>query len=77
MINIKELTKEDIGRWIVYNDGLDNLEYGKLKSWNDNTIFVVFKCNDEWDNFQNYTGQSCSPKNLTFEDFHWRYKNEI
>lgn len=35
-------------------------ENGVIKSHSDNlgTVFVVFKCADDWKNYQNYTGQS-------------------
>ena len=43
-------------------------ERGRLKSYNDTTIYVVFNCGDQWDNYQNYTGQGCDPTDLTFID---------
>lgn len=70
MINIKQLTKEDIGRWVIYHDGNKPEEKGMIKSWNDTYIFVVYKCSDDWDNFKNYTGCATRPEQLTFLDSH-------
>ena len=62
-IIIQELTKKDIGRWVVYKPNLEN-ERGKIKSWNDTYIFVVYKCANNWDRFQDYTGQATSSRDL-------------
>lgn len=62
-INIKELTKEDIGRNVTYTpfEGCDSrdLEHGHITSFNESNIFVDY-------------GNSCgrgiatSPSNLKF-----------
>lgn len=64
MVNINVLKQEDIGRWVTYTDGVGNKERGKIKSWNDKWIFVVYKCGDEWDNFQDYTAAATDPNDL-------------
>lgn len=78
MIYIKNLTEDDIGKWVTYTWDIKNhiigllngnkpvVEVGKIKWWNDECIFVVFKCNNEWDNFKNYTGQACDSRNLFY-----------
>jgi len=69
MIDIKSLTKDDIGKWVVYKSSkssTDESEIGKLKSWNESFIFVVYKCNHDWNNFRNYTAAATAPKDLTF-----------
>jgi len=63
MIDINKLTKDDIGKWVVYKSKLEN-EKGRIKSWNDKCIFVVYASNNEWDNYQNYTGCSTNPEDL-------------
>jgi len=65
MIHIKDLKQSDIGRWVIYNTGF-KLEEGKIKSWNDKYIFVVYKCDDDWDNFKDYTGCATRPEDLIF-----------
>ena len=55
MININTLTKNDIGRWVTYTAPHGEQERGRIKSWNDTFIFVVYNCAGEWDNYQNYT----------------------
>lgn len=64
MIDIAELRKEDIGRWVLYRDGAGKKEKGRLKSWNDEFIFVVYKCDGQWKRFQNYTGNATNPEDL-------------
>lgn len=67
MINIRNLTDEDVGRWVVYTDGAGEDQLGRIKSWNDMWIFVVYHCADEWDNYQDYTGAATTPSDLKFE----------
>jgi len=66
MVNIKELTADDIGKWVKYSDGTGRYEIGRIKSWNEYFIFVVYKCNDEWDRYQDFTGQATSQQDLEF-----------
>ena len=65
MIDIAELTKEDIGKWVVYSDPFKK-EKGRIKSWNDKYIFVVYKCDSRWDRFQDFTGCATNPEDLNF-----------
>jgi len=65
MIEIAGLKKEDVGLWVIYNSG-HHQETGKIKSWNDKWIFVVFKCGGDWNRFQNYTGCATNPHDLKF-----------
>ena len=76
MINIASLTKEDIGKWVKYHspDGRD--EIGRIKSWNEKFIFVVYKCN-EWNRFEDFTGAATNPEDLEFikgGDKEWQKK---
>ena len=64
MINIKELTKADVGRWVEYQNSYGQIEKGKIKSWNNKYIFVVYHCDDKWDNFQDYTAAATKPEDL-------------
>lgn len=67
MVDIKKLTEEDIGRWVIYRDSFDRRpEKGKIKSWNDKYIFVVYKCANEWGRFKEYTGVATRPEDLEF-----------
>lgn len=68
MINIKELKPEDNGRWVEYTGGAGEQERGRIKSWNDQYVFVVYKCNGEWERFREFTGQATSPGDLKFLD---------
>lgn len=69
MIDIKALTEEDAGRRVKYTGGAGETEFGMIKSWNEHSIFVVYKCNHEWERFQDFTGQSTRPEDLEFEDW--------
>ena len=72
MIDIAELRKEDIGRWVLYQGGAGEKEKGRLKSWNDKFIFVVYKCDGQWQRFQDYTGNATNP-----EDLRWTKLEEV
>jgi hypothetical protein len=66
MIDIKKLTGEYVGRHVVYIDGVGDKIVGRIKSWNDQWVFVVYHCADEWDNFQDYTAAATDPDDLCF-----------
>ena len=66
MINIKELNKEDIKRAVIYTDSVGEKTPGCIKSWNNKWIFVVYNCDDDWDNYQNYTAAATDPYDLEF-----------
>ncbi len=69
MINIPKLTESNKGQKVMYTEsGTGHEEVGVLKSWNDSTIYVVFKCGGQWDNYQNYTGEGCDPGQCRFID---------
>ena len=63
MINIKELANKDIGMWVVYKS-FNEKELGRIKSWNDKYIFVVYKCLMDWNDFKDYTGEATFPEDL-------------
>jgi hypothetical protein len=65
MIDLASLRKEDIGRWVLYDDNFKK-EKGRIKSWNDEFIFVVYKCDCQWDRFQDFTGCATNPEDLRF-----------
>ena len=67
-IQIENLNKSDKGRWVNYKPSYPHtkLEKGRIKSWNDTYIFVVYKCDEDWDNFVNYAGCATPPEYLSF-----------
>ena len=65
MINISELRKEDVGKWVLYDDNFKK-EKGRIKSWNEEYIFVVYKCDGQWDRFKDYTGCATNSEDLEF-----------
>lgn len=68
MIDIAKLTSEHVGRWVVYTDGVGDTEKGKIKSWNDSGIFVVYNANGNWDadHWKDYTAAHTRPEDLQF-----------
>ena len=66
MIDIAQLKNEDIGRWVLYEGSDGEKEKGRIKLWNDKFIFVVYKCDSQWDRFQDFTGNATSPESLRF-----------
>ena len=66
MINIAKLTEDDIGKWVIYQPIKGKPEEGRIKDWNDKFVFVVYRCENRWDNFRGYTAQGTKPEQLTF-----------
>jgi len=66
MIDIAELRKEHIGAWVLYDPGCGRKEKGRIKSWNEHFIFVVYKCANEWGRYQEYTGCATKEADLRF-----------
>ena len=66
MINIKALTKQDTDRWVIYTSSHGSQEKGRIKSWNNKFIFVVYKCDFQWDRFQDFTACATDPNDLEF-----------
>ena len=62
-MKLDELTKEDIGKWVLY---LPKNERGRIKSWNDLFVFVVYKCANNWDDYKNYTAATTKAEDLRF-----------
>ena len=62
--DINTLTKADIGKHVECT-GHNETEKGRIKSFNKNWIFVVFHCDDDWNNFENYTAAACAPEAIT------------
>jgi hypothetical protein len=67
MIKLSQLTNIDIGRHVVYTNGIGNKEFGRIKDWNDKWVFVVYHCDDQWKNYRDYTAAATSPYDLEFE----------
>ena len=61
-----ELAPEDVGRWVRYTPPVGNPEDGRIKSWNDKYVFVVYHCDGNWDEFMNYTAAATHPLGLEF-----------
>lgn len=64
-INIKKLKNKDIGRWVEYC-GFKERSKGRIKSWNEKWVFVVYKCDENWEKYSDYTAIATAPKDLTF-----------
>jgi hypothetical protein len=67
MIALDSLNQTYVGRWVEYRDRFDGRpERGRIKSWNTKFIFVVYRCNDDWDRFEFFTGVATDPTDLSF-----------
>lgn len=62
MKKFNKLTDDLIGRIVLYKDK----EFGRLKSFDNNAkvAWVVYKCSDDWDNWQNYTAAQTNYSDL-------------
>lgn len=58
MIDPKRLTEKDEGRRVAYTPGFGPREYGRISSWNENTIWVRYGWGD--------TAASTRPEDLSF-----------
>jgi len=63
-IYICELSESDVGAWVEYDAPYADVEKGRIKSWTEKHVFVVFHCAGEWDNFADYTAKACEPSRL-------------
>ena len=61
------VTNKDIGRFVEYRGGAGERERGRIKSFNDTWIFVVYKCDNQWSRFKEFTGVATDPKDLFYE----------
>ncbi len=69
MVKIDNLKSRDKGRGVFYKDHAGKRTYGLIKSWNDKWIFVVYHCDDDWDNYTDYTGAATKGIDLEFSDY--------
>lgn len=67
-ISIENLKPADVGKWVVYTPLKGASERGRIKSWNDKWIFVVYKCDNNWDKFADYTGCATDPSELNYQE---------
>lgn len=68
-IALSELTPDDVGRWVTYrSSGGDKVEPGRIKSWNDSGVFVVYGQAAFWDAWQEYTAAHTRPEDLEFDN---------
>lgn len=54
------------GMWVWYVPASGDMEKGRVKSWRDDYIFVVYKCDGKWDEYEQYTAAATNPKDLEF-----------
>ena len=79
MINIKQLTDKDKGRWVrkLNSDVADlnkdiRLSLGRIKDWDSEYIHVVFYHPDRnMDKYESYGAFSIDPEDLVFVDDAW------
>ena len=67
MIDINTLTEADVGRWVNYTPTVGPKEPGRLRSWNDKWVFIVYKCDNQWNRFQDFTAAATDPDELEFQ----------
>lgn len=66
MIKVKDLTSADVGKWVQYSRWGRTPNVGRIKHWSQSLVFVVYKCNDEWDRYQDFTAEGTFPEDLVF-----------
>jgi len=79
MIELNALKECHVGAWVLYKPYFGptapsdiavniNQEVGRIKSWNDRFVFVVYRCANIWDDFAKYTAAATDPRELDFID---------
>ncbi len=66
MIEIKTLDQKDVGDWVWYRPTVGDWEKGRIKSWGDKLVFVVYECAGKWTEYKNYTAAATEPGDLDF-----------
>ena len=61
MIQIKGLGPQDVGKWVEYRGGAGETERGRITSWTDKYVRVVYRCDNQWRRFQDFTGCANDP----------------
>lgn len=63
------LDLEDIGRYVEYIPQVGEPERGRIKSYDNHThtAWVVYKCDDDWDNYGEYTAAATNYSDLAYE----------
>ena len=64
-MEIKDLQKTDVGRWVEHQRHGTKVK-GRIKSWNEHYIFVVYHCDGQWDHYKAYTAAATRPNELHF-----------
>ncbi len=64
-LQIEKLSKSDIGAWVVYKS-YQNEQKGRIKSFNEKWVFVVYSCDENWSNYKNYTAEATDPRDLIY-----------
>lgn len=54
----------EVGEKVTYVPKYGKAEKGRVKSITDGRIFVVFRCANNWDNYQDYTGVQVLKRDL-------------
>ena len=73
MIDILKVKSGDKVHYYPDHFELKDIENGIVKSFgrNEGFIFVVYNCNNDWKNYQNYTAASTNVRDLCMG---WRHK---
>ena len=57
-IDQTQLGPQSVGEWVLYDNGHE-YRAGRIKHVKGGSnVFVVFHCDGDWDNFQDYTAES-------------------
>lgn len=52
------------GMLVCYCTDHGTSEVGRVKGWNEKYVFVVYQCDGNWDNYENYTGCATNIRDL-------------
>lgn len=60
-----EQSELKVGQWVEYTGGYNADQRGRIKHFNSDWVFVVYKCDNDWYNFQDYTAARTNRDYLT------------
>ncbi len=67
IVRLNKICQADISRYVKYYSKYGyGSEVGRIKGFNKAWIYVVYQCDDNWENYQDYTGIATSASYLSF-----------
>ena len=63
-MDIRGILTSYLGKFVFYQPPVGHRQLGRIKSFNDKYIFVVYHCDGNWENYTDYTAAATNPEDL-------------